>query len=182
MLLLGLRYFGEKFPNLLEWMQKQINLLVLAEDMLILNEASECRCDNITASVASVSSSNVTEDDGPGAAIYSIALPDGATGVRRLELSQHKLFNGVRDGYAAAYDVMSDSGNGTLRARVLWPDTLLHSNLSTNDSIATRMRRLFPGGKLRRNDGTNCSGPLSRQNNGFLWLSRVQRFQNETFP
>ncbi|CAM9132507.1 unnamed protein product, partial [Ectocarpus fasciculatus] len=112
------RYFGGKFPNLLEWMQKQMNLLVLAEDMLILNEAN-------AGDYCSVSGHK-----GEGAVICSIALPEGATGVRRLELSQQKLFNGVRDGYAAAYDVMSNlenSGNGTLRAMVLWPDTLLQS-------------------------------------------------------
>lgn len=153
-----------------------MNLLVLAEDMLILNEANACHSDINASSGGSGDYCSVSGHKGEGAVICSIALPEGATGVRRLELSQQKLFNGVRDGYAAAYDVMSNlenSGNGTLRAMVLWPDTLLQSNHSLNLGMATRLRRMFPAARRGENRSNNSGEPMNRRRRSFLWLSRV---------
>ena len=67
------RFFGEKFPNLHTWMLKQMNLLVLAEDMLILNNAANV--DEISQSF-DVGKRNNSD----GAYVYSIALPKGIVG------------------------------------------------------------------------------------------------------
>lgn len=90
------RFFGRKLgmPHLVAWMGRQYHKLVYAEDILVLNEANRNFNLNDTAATAP--------------SLYCIAVPEGTPEVKRLETSRRAIFEAVREGFAAAYDMLAE--------------------------------------------------------------------------
>jgi len=108
------RFFQRKLriPELLHWMTNMMHKLVYAEDILILNEA------------------NKSPDVLPrGAQLLGIALPPGVPEISRLETSRSNIYNGVREGFAAAYDMLvldpNERGKGEEVALQVYPDEII---------------------------------------------------------
>lgn len=76
----------------------QYHKLIYAEDVLILNSANR---DHSPITISSISSSS---SQGTTARLYGVAKPASMPEIGRLETSREAIFNGMRDGFAAAYD------------------------------------------------------------------------------
>lgn len=66
------------------------------------------------------------------AQLLCVALPNGTAEVGRMELSRPVIFNAVREGFAASYNVLvahdpDRRGKGWEVARIVWPDSILSS-------------------------------------------------------
>lgn len=108
------RFFGRKYKmmDLLSWMTNQMHKLVYAEDLLFLNEANR-----------------KFDRNSQEPSVFCIALPAGTPEVKRFETSREVIFESVRQGFAAAYDVLvmdpEERGRGMEVARTIWPDTIM---------------------------------------------------------
>jgi len=70
------------------FIRMQYHKLIYAEDVLILNEANRDFAPILQG----------------GARLYGVAKPAGRPEIGRLETSREAIINGIRDGFAAAYD------------------------------------------------------------------------------
>lgn len=123
------RFFSRKhgLPDMANWMTNQYHKLIYAEDVLILNEANR--------------DYNPVRPGEPR--LFGIAKPAGRPEIGRLETSREAIFNGMRDGFAAAYDSLvldpALRGRGFAVAQEIWPDSLLTEvpkHLQSNSSTA----------------------------------------------
>lgn len=122
------RFLGRKLglPKLVKHMHTQMHKLVYAQDILRLNAESQCFDDSMPAD-----SDAFLESAGAGRArLACVALPVGSSEIGRLELSRPLIFESIREGFAAAYEVLvahnaSMRGRGLQIAKEIWPDEIL---------------------------------------------------------
>jgi predicted acylesterase/phospholipase RssA len=97
------------------YMKKHLHKKRYAEDVIILNEAAH--------------DLKRTYSDTSKPHLLPIAVPPGSPEVTRLETSREAIFEGVRRGFARAYDVLVEDveqrGRGALVAKEVFPDDIL---------------------------------------------------------
>ena len=122
--------------ELVHWMHKQYHKLIYAEDILILNRASQDFSEISNNDKDKFSPYNFTDWD-QLAKLYTIALPEGTVEVKRTETSRLAIFNNVRYGFAAAYNALVlDSnlkGKGLDIAKEIWPDSIVQKELDSQN-------------------------------------------------
>ena len=114
------RFFKRKnqLPRIFEHIRKQYHKKIYAEDIIYLNEkANELDRDAL---------------DTTAPHIATVALPPGSEEITRLETSRLAIFEGVRRGFARAYDTLvedpAERGNGMNVAKSFFPDEILEYN------------------------------------------------------
>lgn len=106
-----------KFPNIYKHIRMQLHKKIYAEDIIKLNEASKSERDYKDTSMPH---------------LMPIAIPPGSEEITRLETGREAIFNGVRLGFARAYDALvedpSERGKGMAVAKYCFPDEILDYN------------------------------------------------------
>ena len=145
--LLMRRFFKRKndLPEMYDHMRDGVNRRIYAEDILRLNRAS-ARLDGdgdaaaaAAAAAASARGDGDVDDDAwlaaaDAAVMCAIAPRADDARVGRLETDRAAIFEGVRVGFAAAYDALvlgvdpSRAGEGAAVAREVFPDSILDRN------------------------------------------------------
>jgi predicted acylesterase/phospholipase RssA len=122
------RFFGRKnkLPKILSYMKKGLHKMLYARDVLALNEhAKDMERD-------------YTDTSKPH--VVTIAVPPDSPEVSRLETSREAIFEGVRRGFARAYDALvedpAERGKGKEVAKQFFPDEILNYNPLTIDPTA----------------------------------------------
>uniref|UniRef100_A0A7S1V8H5 PNPLA domain-containing protein n=1 Tax=Grammatophora oceanica TaxID=210454 RepID=A0A7S1V8H5_9STRA len=103
-----------KLRNIYKYMRRHGHKQRYAEDVLTLNEAArDFRSDDDTSSPR----------------MLTIAVPPGSPEVTRLETGREAIFDGIRRGFARAYDALvedpAERGRGALVAKEYFPDEIL---------------------------------------------------------
>ena len=108
------RFFRRKLKldRVFKWMALQCHKMIYAEDVIILNE------------------SNVeTEEKESGTNLMCVALAPGNPEITRMETRREVIFDGVKRGFARAYDALveeeSEIGRGWAVACEVFPDAIL---------------------------------------------------------
>lgn len=104
-----------KLPKIYERMSRHFHKRLYAKNVLELNEKA-------------FSTQEYTDTSKPQA--LTIALPPGSAEVTRLETGREAIFDGVRRGFARAYDALvedpSERGRGHIVARQYFPDEIMN--------------------------------------------------------
>jgi len=104
-----------KLGNVFKRMTSQLHKKLYAEDMIILNEASNDF------------ERDYTDTSYPH--MMAVALPPGSEEVTRLETGREAILEGVRRGFARAYDTLvedsNERGRGSIVAKEVFPDKIL---------------------------------------------------------
>ena len=115
--LLMRRFFlrKNKLPGIYSRMRRQEHKKVYAEDVIVLNEAA-------------TSERNYRDTSSPH--LLPIALPPGSPEITRLETDRKTILEGVRRGFARAYDALvedpKERGRGVIVAKECFPDVILN--------------------------------------------------------
>jgi hypothetical protein len=110
------RFFMRKnhLPNMWQRMRKHLHKKRYAEDVITLNEAAWDDRDY---------------SDTSSPHLLAIAMPPGSDEISRLETGREEILNGVRRGFARAYDALvedpSERGRGEVVAKQFFPDEIL---------------------------------------------------------
>jgi predicted acylesterase/phospholipase RssA len=124
------RFFMRKnnLPNMWERMRKHLHKKRYAEDVITLNEAAWDDRDPMD-----VSSPH----------LMAIAMPPGSEEISKLETRREEILNGVRRGFARAYDALVEDplqrGRGAIIAKEFFPDEILNydpSNFNNSQQSA----------------------------------------------
>ena len=111
------RFFKRKnkLPNIWERMRKHLHKKRYAEDVITLNEEAWDDSDPMDTSSPH---------------LMTIAMPPGSEEVSKLETGRLEILNGVRRGFARAYDALvedpSERGRGMIVAKEFFPDEILN--------------------------------------------------------
>ena len=111
------RFFKRKnnLPRILDYMNKGLHKMLYARDVLALNEMAN-DFDRV-----------YTDTTKPH--VLTVAVPPGSPEVARLEARRSVIFDGVRRGFARAYDALvedpAERGRGEVVARQYFPDEIL---------------------------------------------------------
>lgn len=111
------RFFKRKnnLPRILDYMNKGLHKMLYAKDVLALNE------------MANDFDRAYTDTTKPH--VLTVAVPPGSPEVARLEARRSVIFDGVRRGFARAYDALvedpAERGRGEAVARQYFPDEIL---------------------------------------------------------
>jgi len=110
-----------KLPRIYRLLRKQLHKKLYAKNVLELNEAAR-EGGNDPSTSSSPSSS-------PLPPTLTVAIPDNIEEIPRLEVGREAIFEGVRDGFARAYDALVEDpalrGKGYEAAREYFPDEIL---------------------------------------------------------
>jgi predicted acylesterase/phospholipase RssA len=105
-----------KLPHQYERMKKHLHKKSYSEDVLFLNEKARDDRDPADASASSPQ-------------LMTMALPPGSEEIGRLEVGRAAIFDGIRRGFARAYDCLVEDpalrGRGMDVAREFFPDAIL---------------------------------------------------------
>jgi len=118
--LLFSRFFlrKNKLPKIYERLNRQLHKKLYAKNILELNEAAKAGSEVPISSSLSLLPPTLT-----------IAIPGTIKEVHRLEVGRQAIFQGVRDGFARAYDALvedpSQRGKGRETANRYFPDEIL---------------------------------------------------------
>lgn len=118
------RFFKRKnnLPNMWDRMRKHLHKKRYGEDVLTLNEAARDDRDPMDTSSPH---------------LMTIAMPPGSEEVSKLETGRLEILNGVRRGFARAYDALvedpSERGRGMILAKEFFPDEILDYDPSDFD-------------------------------------------------
>jgi len=108
-----------KLPRIYDRLKKQLHKKVYAKSVLELNEAAREGSDE---GASSSSSSSLPPT-------LTVAIPSHIPEVPRLEVGREAIFEGVRDGFARAYDTLvedpAERGKGYEVAKKYFPDEIL---------------------------------------------------------
>ena len=121
------RFFKRKnqLPRIYQYMRKQFHKKVYAEDVLFLNSKAL----DMDREVSDTSSAHIA----------TVALPSGSEEITRLEIERRAIFEGVRRGFARAYDALvedtSERGMGETVAKMYFPDEILDYDPNEIDCI-----------------------------------------------
>jgi predicted acylesterase/phospholipase RssA len=125
------RYFQRKnkLPRIFDYMRKGLHKMLYAQDVLTLNDKAKDM------------SREFTDISDPH--IMTIAVPPGSPEIGRLESRRLVIFDGVRRGFARAYDALvedpKERGKGNEVARRFFPDEILNydpQQISTKDNTS----------------------------------------------
>jgi len=111
------RFFKRKnnLPNMWDRMRKHLHKKRYAEDVITLNEAAWDDRDPMDTSSPH---------------LMTIAMPPGSGEISKLETGREEILNGVRRGFARAYDALvedpSERGRGVIVAKEFFPDEILN--------------------------------------------------------
>lgn len=120
------RFFKRKnnLPHILDYMNKGLHKMLYARDVLALNE------------MANDFDRAYTDTTKPH--VLTVAVPPGSPEVARLEARRSVIFDGVRRGFARAYDALvedpAERGRGEIVARQYFPDEILEYDPTTISS------------------------------------------------
>eukprot|EP00577_Skeletonema_sp_RCC1716_P006255 CAMPEP_0113400088 /NCGR_PEP_ID=MMETSP0013_2-20120614/15924_1 /TAXON_ID=2843 ORGANISM="Skeletonema costatum, Strain 1716" /NCGR_SAMPLE_ID=MMETSP0013_2 /ASSEMBLY_ACC=CAM_ASM_000158 /LENGTH=618 /DNA_ID=CAMNT_0000285109 /DNA_START=70 /DNA_END=1922 /DNA_ORIENTATION=+ /assembly_acc=CAM_ASM_000158 len=120
------RFFLKKnsLRNIYEYMRKGLHKKRYAEDVIVLNEAAN--------------DMNRPYSDTEKPHLLPIAVPPGSPEVKRLETGREPILQGVRRGYARAYDALVEDveqrGRGMEMAMKMFPDDILDYDPKTYTS------------------------------------------------
>ena len=104
-----------KLQHIFDYMTKQLHKKLYGEDVIVLNDAAidvdrDCK-------------------DTSNPHLMTIALPPGSKEITRLETDREAIFEGVRRGFARAYDCLvedpNERGRGAIVAKEVFPDEIL---------------------------------------------------------
>ena len=114
-----------KLPNVYKYMRKHLHKRIYSEQVIALNDAAQDFRD-----YADVSSPHM----------MTIAAPPGSPEVTKLETGREAIFDGVRRGFARAYDALvedpKERGRGMIVAKECFPDEILdYDPLDINSKI-----------------------------------------------
>jgi predicted acylesterase/phospholipase RssA len=108
-----------KLPKIYDRLTKQLHKKLYAKNVLELNEAA--------AEGSSETSSSSSSSSLPPT--LTVAIPESIAEVPRLEVGRQAIFEGVRDGFARAYDALVEDpslrGKGYEAAKQYFPDEIL---------------------------------------------------------
>ena len=103
-----------KLPNIYKYMRKHLHKRIYSEQVIALNEAAHDFRDY---------------KDTSSAHMMAIAAPPGSPEVTKLETAREAIFEGVRRGFARAYDALvedpKERGRGMIVAKEYFPDKIL---------------------------------------------------------
>ena len=103
-----------KLPNIYKYMRKHLHKRIYSEQVIALNEAAHDFRDY---------------KDTSSAHMMAIAAPPGSPEVTKLETAREAIFDGVRRGFARAYDALvedpKERGRGMIVAKEYFPDKIL---------------------------------------------------------
>jgi len=109
-----------KLPKIYRLLRRQLHKRLYAKNVLELNEAAIMFEDGDSSSHRKSSSLPPT---------LTVAIPPGIEEIGRLETRREAIFDGVRDGFARAYDALvedpNERGRGYEIAQVYFPDEIL---------------------------------------------------------
>uniref|UniRef100_A0A7S2KR00 PNPLA domain-containing protein n=1 Tax=Leptocylindrus danicus TaxID=163516 RepID=A0A7S2KR00_9STRA len=120
------RFFVRKnrLPHIFRYMRKQYHKKLYAEDILVLNEKAK----DLSRDFKDTSSPHIA----------TVALSPGSEEITRLETSRRAIFEGVRRGFARAYDALVEDpaqrGMGAQVAKEYFPDEILNYDPDDIDS------------------------------------------------
>lgn len=102
-------------PSIFNYFRTQSHKKVYSEDILTLNQFANSTRDH----------KDLSEPH-----ILTVALPPGSLEVTKLETAREEIFNGLRRGFARAYDALvedpAERGRGAEVAEMCFPDEILH--------------------------------------------------------
>jgi len=110
------RFFLRKnrLPNMYQRLKRQLHKKLYAEDIIVLNQEAYSERDY---------------KDTSRPHLMALAAPPGSQEVTRLETGRQAIFEGLRRGFARAYDCLvedpSERGRGTEVAKLAFPDEIL---------------------------------------------------------
>lgn len=119
-------------------MKRQFHKKIYAEDILRLNlEAASTR--------------DYKDTSRPH--LFTMAIPPGSPEITRLETRREAIFEGIRRGFARAYDCLvedpAERGRGMIVAKEFFPDQILDYDPTsinvTNESAFAAYLRTYPG-------------------------------------
>jgi hypothetical protein len=103
-----------RLPNIFKYLKQHLHKKRYGEDVLRLNEYADSTRDY----------RDTTEPH-----VLTLALPPGSEEVTKLETARHEIFEGLRRGFARAYDALvedpSERGRGAEVAKECFPDEIL---------------------------------------------------------
>lgn len=103
-----------KLPKIFERMRMHLHKKLYAEDVIRLSDAARSQRDYMDLSVPH---------------LLTVAVPPGSPEVSRLETGREAIFEGLRRGFARAYDAMvedpAERGKGVEVAKIYFPDEIL---------------------------------------------------------
>lgn len=106
-----------KLPKIYRRLRRQAHKRLYAKNILELNEAATKEDDGLDCNSSSLPPT------------LTIAIPPGIDEITRLETNREAIFEGVRNGFARAYDTLvedpNDRGNGCEIAKLYFPDEIL---------------------------------------------------------
>lgn len=106
-----------KLPKIYRRLRRQAHKRLYAKNILELNEAATKEDDGLDCNSSSLPPT------------LTIAIPPGIDEITRLETNREAIFEGVRNGFARAYDTLvedpNDRGNGYEIAKLYFPDEIL---------------------------------------------------------
>lgn len=120
------RFFQRKnkLHRIYDYMKKGLHKVIYAKDVLALNEMAK--------------DMDRTYTDTSKPHVLTVAVPPGSPEVARLEARRDVIFDGVRRGFARAYDALvedpAERGRGDIVAREYFPDEILEYNPMLIDS------------------------------------------------
>lgn len=121
------RFFKRKnkLPKIIDYMKKGLHKMQYGKDVLALNALANDGMDR-----------NFTDTSSPH--VMTVAVPPGSPEVTRLEARRPVIFEGVRRGFARAYDALvedpAERGRGAIVALEYFPDEILNYDPMTIDS------------------------------------------------
>lgn len=161
------RFLGRKLglPKLLTHMHTQMHKLIYAQDILRLNAESRCFKDSLPPDSDVHCGLSRSDETSNRARLACIALPSGSAEIGRLELSRPLIFESIREGFAAAFEVLvahnaSLRGQGLRIAREIWPDEILskqpvHLENQRDDELPLKQVRQQPKADNATSDSTS---------------------------
>jgi len=136
-----------KLSNVYKYMQSQQHKKLYAKQIIELNENMNSKRDY---------------NDTSSPHIMTIAVPPGSPEVTKLEVERESILNGVRRGFARAYDALvedeNERGRGTALAKDFFPDLILDYNPLEIESEGSALDYFL---KVKEESGEKCSVPSS---------------------
>ena len=150
------RFFKRKNPQLshiYEYMKRHFHKKIYAEQILELNHAAK----DIHRSYNDTSRTHIA----------TIAVPQGSPEVSRLETRREQIFDGVRRGFARAYDALvedpNERGNGRFIAEQFFPPNILNYdplNMTNTHVMESAFDQYLKQQQLTKNDSDNEASKL----------------------
>jgi len=118
-----------KLPNIYKRLRNQLHKKLYAKNVLELNDAAREGSEESSPSTSKSTSTSTSTSKSKLPPTLTVAIPSHIAEVPRLEVGRPEIFEGVRDGFARAYDALvedpSQRGRGYEVAKQYFPDEIL---------------------------------------------------------